>query len=191
MAKRTTKDKILHIETTTSANGHGMNVVQKSTKKILLAQEPNYIKLYLNTLLTFKDLPKQMNAILWELVKLMTFADKEAKHGGQLIILNMFVKEEIINRLGVKMSTFKKALTELTKSGILKRVGNSTYQANPEMFGRGQWTDIKAIRATFDFNTGTVEANIKADAPEGSFLERAAAGKLGDDDDENIDEDDE
>jgi len=163
MAKRTIRDKVLLIETTTSANGVGMEVVEKKTKTVLLAQEPNYIKLYLNTLLTFKDLPKQMNAILWELVKLMTFADKEAKHGGQLIILNMFVKEEIIERLGVKMSTFKKALTELTRSGILKRVGNSTYQANPEMFGRGQWTDIKAIRATFDFNSGTVEADIEGE----------------------------
>lgn len=162
---RITKDKILHVETTTTEKGT-LEVVKKTSKKILLAQEPNYIKLYLNTLLTFKELPKQMNAILWELVKLMTFADKEAKHGGQLIILNMFVKEEIIERLGVKMSTFKKALTELTKSGILKRVGNSTYQANPEMFGRGQWTDIKAIRATFDFNAQTVVADIEGSEQE-------------------------
>jgi len=44
---------------------------------------------------------------------------------------------------------------------FVKRVGYGTYQANPSMFGRGEWTDIKSIRATFDFNTQTVEAEIK------------------------------
>jgi hypothetical protein len=102
-----------------------------------------------------------MNAILWELVKLMTFADKEAEHGGQLIVLNMFVKQDICKRLNIKDTTIKASLTKFVKTGILKRIGNSTYQANPEMFGRGQWTDIKAIRATFDFNAGTVEAAIE------------------------------
>jgi hypothetical protein len=29
------------------------------------------------------------------------------------------------------------------------------------MLGRGEWADIKAIRATFDFNTGEVHANIE------------------------------
>jgi hypothetical protein len=157
MAKRNSKDKVLQIETTTTMGG----IEQKKIKKVLLSQEPTYIKLYLNTLLTFKELPKQMSPLLFELLNLMTFANKEAKHGGQLIVLNMFVKEEIIERLGMKMSTFKNNLTELTRSGILKRVGNSTYQANPEMFGRGEWADIKVIRATFDFNTQTVEANIE------------------------------
>jgi hypothetical protein len=163
VAQRSTKDKVLHIETSTTTEKDGETKEKKTTRKILLEQEPNYIKLYVNTLLTFKDLPKQMNATLIELLNLMTFANKEAKHGGQLIILNMFVKEEIIERLDIKMNTFKKTLTALTKSGILKRIGNSTYQANPEMFGRGEWTDIKAIRATFDFNIGTVVADIEAD----------------------------
>jgi len=161
---RVKKDKILTETTTTTENNEAKKTT--TTRKILLSQEPNYIKLYVNTLLAFRDLPKQMNATLIELLNLMTFANKEAKHGGQLIILNMFVKEEIIERLGIKMNTFKKSLTAFTKSGILKRIGNSTYQANPEMFGRGEWTDIKAIRATFDFNKQTVVADIESETPE-------------------------
>jgi hypothetical protein len=160
MVRRNSKDKVLHVETVTETVGSEKK--ERTTKKILLAQEPTYIKLYLNTLLTFKELPKQMSSLLFELLNLMTFANKEAKHGGQLIVLNMFVKEEITERLGMKMSTFKNNLTEFVKSGILKRVGNSTYQANPEMFGRGEWADIKVIRATFDFNAQTVEASIEA-----------------------------
>ena len=161
MSKRIMKDKVLHVETITTANSAGMNVVKKTTSKILLAQEPAYIKLYLNTLLTFKDLPKQLSPLLFELLHLMTYANKESKYGGQLILITMVVKEEIIERLGISMSTFKNNLTALTKSGILKRIGNSTYQANLEMFGRGEWEDIKDIRATFHFKAGKVTADIE------------------------------
>jgi hypothetical protein len=159
MAKRNLKDKIVHVETTTTQEGNTSKEVSRRT--IILAQEPDYIKLYVNTLLAFKDLPKQMNMLLIELLKHMTFANKDAIHGGQLIILNMFVKQDIIGRLGIKMNTLEKNLTEFTKSGILKRVGSGTYQANPHMFGRGEWLDIKSIRATFDFNAQTVEAEIQ------------------------------
>ena len=186
MAKRTTEDKVLNIETTTT-NQDG-KIEKRTTQRIRLAQEPNYIKLYLNTLLTFKDLPKQMNVILLELLNIMTFANKATKHGGQLIILNTFVKEDIIERLGIKMNTFKKSLTAFCKSGILKRIGNSTYQANPDMFGRGDWTDIKAIRATFDFNAQTVVADIERPDDNQSFLERTAADQIAVDDDEDGDE---
>jgi hypothetical protein len=166
MPKRDSKDKLLRTETTTTKDTAGNITEEKSTRTVLLSQEPHYIKLYVNTLLAFKDLPKQMNMLLIELLKHMTFANKEAKHGGQLIILNPFVKEDIIERLGVKMNTLEKNLTDFVRSGILKRVGTGTYQANPELFGRGEWTDIKAIRATFDFNAQTVVADIEPAAAE-------------------------
>jgi len=169
MPKRQTKDKTIVTETNTTVKGKTQTEI--STRIFIAAQEPDYIKLYVDTLLTFKELPKQMNALLVELLNLMTFANKNCKHGGQLIILSKIVKEGICERLGIADSTFKNNLTKFTKSGILKSIGQSTFQANPNMFGRGTWSDIKSIRATFDFNTGTVEADIK----------RGSADLLGDD----------
>jgi len=154
--------KTLNISTSTKINKDGATIERTTKERIIVAQEPSYIKLYLNTLLAFKDLPKQMSPVLLELLKNMTFADPEAEHGGQLIPLNNFVKQQIINRLDIKMNTLDQAITKLTKSGIIKRVGYGTYQANPHMFGRGEWLDIKSIRATFDFNAGTVETDIEA-----------------------------
>jgi len=185
------RDKVIRVETTTT-NNNG-DIQNQTTQKVLIAQEPNYIKLYVNTLLAFKDLPKAMSSLLIELLKLMTFANREAKHGGQLIVLNSFVKQDIITRLDIKMNTLDQGLTKFTKTGIFKRVGAGTYQANPHMFGMGEWTEIKAIRATFDFNAGTVNADIKADFnnDEGSFLERAAAGRIEYDDEDEDEENDE
>jgi len=197
MAKRLAKDKVLHTKTTTT-NQDGKTTEEKK-QTIRIAQEPAYIKLYFNTLLVFKDLPKQMSPLLFELLKLTTYADIEAEHGGMLIVLNTFVKEGITKRLNIKMTTFDMSLTKFVKSGIIKRVGYGTYQANPYMFGMGDWSDIKAIRATFDFNTGTVKADIESNNPKSplesfldipqSFLERAAAGQIAIDDDEEEDDD--
>jgi predicted transcriptional regulator of viral defense system len=80
--------------------------------------------------------------------------------GGQLIIINRFVKEQIGKKLSIGINMIDKSLSALCKSQLLKRVGTGTYQVNPHVFGKGEWRDISAIRATFDFNTGEVEAEI-------------------------------
>jgi hypothetical protein len=178
MPKRNTKDKVLSVKTTTTKAASGMNVKEEKVEKIIIAQEPYYIKLYLDTLLTFKELPKQMSPLLLELLKLMTFANPQEDHGGQLIVLSPLVKEGILKRLDIKINTFNHGLVKLSKSGIIKRLGLNTYQANPNMFGRGEWLDIKAIQAKFNFNTGDIDVDIKRDSPTESFLERAAAGKI-------------
>ena len=46
------------------------------------------------------------------------------------------------------------------KTGIFARIATGTYQVNAELFGKGDWKDIKNIRATFDFARGTVETEI-------------------------------
>lgn len=161
MPKRLEKDKTIKLQTHTETNQDGLSKKHTKQEKIIVAQEPDYIKLYLNTLLTFKDLPKQMSPLLLELLKLMSYADPEADHGGQLIQLTGFSKKSIANRLNIKINTIDHGLLKLKRSGILKQLGPGAYQANPNMFGRGEWLDIKAIRAKFDFNAGTVEADIE------------------------------
>lgn len=130
---------------------------------IVNGKEPSFIKLYINTLLAFKDLPKTLNPLLLELLNYMGYADPTANNGGQLIIINAYIKQQIIKKLDMKKNTIEKSLTSLTKSGILKRVGMGTYQVNPNMFGKGDWNDIKAIRATFDFNSGEVQAELTSE----------------------------
>jgi len=162
----TQKDKRVNIQTTITKDHNGDVKKKTTTEKLIVAQEPAYIKLYLDTLLTFKELPKQMSPLLLELLKLMTFANPDEDHGGQLIVLSTIVKEGILKRLNIKINTFNHGLVKLSKSGILKRLGVNTYQANPNMFGRGEWLNIKTIQAKFDFNAGTVDTDIKREEEE-------------------------
>ena len=135
----------------------------KKTAHMLLSSEPDYIKLYINTVLTFKELPTTLNPLLFELLKYMSNADSDEPDGGQIISLSTYDREQIAKRLGLKLNTIAHSLTRLCKSGVLKRVGglkSGAYQVNPRLFG-SEWKDIKAIRATFDFNTGEVETDFK------------------------------
>lgn len=139
----------------------GEVIEEQETKQIKKSVEPNYIKLYLTTLLAFKDLPKTLNPILLEFLNHMSYANNNDKDGGQKIYTNASMKKDIADKLGMKVNTLDKALGTFVSSGLFKRVGTGTYQVNPFMFGKGEWKDISAIRAIFDFNTGEVDANIK------------------------------
>jgi len=122
--------------------------------------EPHYIKLYIDCLCDFKGISKSLNPILLGFVKRMSYAASDKDYGGQILYLNAAFKKAVAAECGVSLKRVDQAITHFVKSGIFARVATATYQVNPEMFGRGQWKDIKNIRATFDFGAGTVETEI-------------------------------
>lgn len=139
-------------------------VTEKSTGEVILQKdqfvvgvEPSYVKLYLDCLATFKGLRRGVSPFLMELLRYMTYANATAEEGGQIITISKWHRLQIAKRLGISDSMITKHLTQLVQAGILKRVANTVYQANPMIFGRGDWRDIEHLRATFDFTAGTVE----------------------------------
>lgn len=162
MSKNT--DKITLITNTKNIDYlTGEIVEEQEITHIKKSMEPNYIKLYLNTLLAFKELPKTLNPILMEFLKYMSYADTNEEHGGQIIYTNSVMKNSIAKKIGVKINTLEKALGTFVLSGLFKRIGLGTYQVNPYIFGKGDWKNISAIRANFDFNTGEIIAEIELD----------------------------
>lgn len=127
------------------------------------AAEPPFIKLYLDCLCNFKGLSKSLNPILIEFLKYMTYANTSEATGGQIIYLNAALKKQIADNTGKTVKRIEQALTDFVKTGIFRRIATGTYQVNAELFGKGDWKDIKNIRATFDFCKGTVEAEIIKD----------------------------
>ena len=61
---------------------------------------------------------------------------------------------------GKTVKRIEQAITDFVKTGVFSRIATSTYQVNAALFGKGDWQDIKNIRATFDFGKGTVETEI-------------------------------
>lgn len=141
-------------------NGKAKKSVQR--KVVRYEDEPEYIKVYLDTILYLKDLEKSYNPILLSILKRMTYASYRNKDGGQIIVVNSYIKKGIAEDAGVSVSRVNQAFTDFTKGEILIRVGRGTYQVNPHLFGKGDWADIKEIRmnVTFDSNGKTIASQI-------------------------------
>jgi len=160
-----TNDKITYkSDTVTIDRETGEVLKQENTTHIRISTEPNYIKLYINTLLAFKDLPKTLNPILLEFLTYMTYADSSSKRGGQIIMTNSYMKKSIAQNLNLTIDSINKGLFKLEKAKIFKRIDVGTYQVNPHLFGRGEWKDIRAVRATFDFNNGEIKAEFETES---------------------------
>lgn len=122
--------------------------------------EPPFIKLYIDCLFEFKGLSKSLNPILLEFLKYMTYANPSAPHGGQIIYLNGELKRTIAQATGKTVKRIDQAITDFVKSKIFTRIATGTYQVNADLFGKGDWKDIKNIRAKFDFKAQTIETEI-------------------------------
>lgn len=121
-----------------------------------LADEPDFVKLYIDCVLTLKGLKKGLNPILLGFLRFMSYADINGIEGGQIIFVNKMMKQTIADSLGVTVKRIDQAITEFVKGGIFKRIAVGTYQVNPNLVGKGEWKDIKNIRATFDFGNREV-----------------------------------
>lgn len=142
------------------------NTVDKETGEVVrrttvlqFDREPNYVKLYLDCLgvvLGNDGLGPGVNGLLVEVFKLASYAD-----GGQHVVLNSYNKSIICKNTGKTMRRLDMAIQTWTKNNVLKRVARGTYQINPWLFGKGEWRDIKGLRATFDFTAGEITTERK------------------------------
>lgn len=143
------------------------HIVSQETGEIITSKtvyntqtEPEYVKLYIDCLFAVKGVRKGINPIFLAFLPYMSYADINGQGGGQVIFINKAMKDIIAKKLGLGIDSINKALSELTKAGIFKRLTVGTYQVNPNIVGKGEWKDIKNIRATFDFASKEVVAEI-------------------------------
>lgn len=128
----------------------GEVVTEKFVQEGWTDKEPNYVKLYLDNLVLLNGLPKGTSDTLFELLKYMSYEN--------MIILNPFVREKIANALNFKtVQSLNNNLNKLVKNGILENIGRGTYRANPFLFGKGDWNDIKQIRFEVVFGENGIE----------------------------------
>ena len=118
-------------------------------------REPNYIKLYLDTVLYLKDLPKGLNTVLYALLKRMSY--------GNQLVLNAALKRQIAKEIELSVSSINNAITKFVKGELLERIDTGLYRVNPHIFGKGEWKDIAKIRleVRFDSEGKTIMSEIE------------------------------
>ena len=91
------------------------------------------------------NLPKSCNSLLMELLK-------RATYDNQIVIVK-YVRLEICKRLNMAEITFRKAMEQFIEKGILTKKEKQIYVANPFLFARGSWENIRNIRLLVEYNS--------------------------------------
>ena len=124
-----------------------------------IESEPEYIKMYLGDIIHLCSLPKSYLRVLIFLLRNVNFANDEYP---MCVLIPSGLKRKMMDRIGFSnIRSINNVLSDLAKVGILRRIENSVYQLNPHYFGRGNWKDIRKIRAVVEYDPGSVERKIK------------------------------
>tara|TARA_B100000809_G_scaffold60530_1_gene57107 strand:+ start:1148 stop:1678 length:531 start_codon:yes stop_codon:yes gene_type:complete len=138
-------DKVIlkEIVQTTVDMDTGEVVELSKTETFKGEREPDYIKMYISDIALLNDIPKGMNPILLDLIAQMGY--------NNIIPAYKPIKLMTCNRLGISLDYLNKAIQTFYEKGLLVRVARGVYMAEPNLFARGKWEDIKTLRLTIDY----------------------------------------
>ena len=123
--------------------------------------EPDYVKLYCEAWATFRGLERVRMPVVAAMLPYMSYAEN-----GQVIYTNSTMKQLICDKLNISMKTLNNEIGRLVKAGVLERKGRGTFRVNPDLVGKGSWTHIKNLRATWSIigkDAGSVTVDIEHD----------------------------
>ena len=107
-------------------------------------KEPEYIKLYIQTIDTLNLTSSMLNVLMALLRRAKPADDPEC---GMCVILVSHYKRQICNEVGLpNISSLDNILHKLTSTGLIIRIATGVYQINPFIFGKGDWKDISKLR---------------------------------------------
>lgn len=142
MQKPNSKKKILkHTVKEIYDKETGELLTQEDIKDFAVSSEPAFVKLYLDGIQAIYKLNSSNHSILNELLKITSY-------GGE-IILNSAVKKRICAYLNTSVGTFDNSLITLKKADIIAQKDRGCYMINPELFGKGAWSEVYKDRAKY------------------------------------------
>lgn len=148
--------KVIHFKEVTEVvdmtTGELSSIAKRT--KFEIDREPNYVKLYLKDIIRLKGLPPSTTSVLNALLQSMGY--------NNIIPAYAPIKKLICRDLNISMDTLNKAIDNLYKQDILIRLDRGIYMADPDLFGRGSWSEIKEIRMMITYDESG-KKQIKAD----------------------------
>jgi hypothetical protein len=132
----------------------GEIISQESEEIKTIQKEPDFIKLYLNTVLTFNGIKNISIDFIMLLCNYVTYANDD--HTQMKVVINKAIKDEMSKALDIKTNMIDKYIRKCVDSGILfKTEYRGTFVVNPFLIARGEWKNIKSLRTEFDYVNGT------------------------------------
>ncbi len=119
----------------------GEVTTEENTNVIKIPREPAYVKMYIDDIGKLLELTSGCRSLLYCLIKKMDYEG--------VITLTKSSRDRLAEQIGVKETAIRNQITQLCHKGILRRIGTGEYEANPNLFARGDWSDIYKRRKSF------------------------------------------
>lgn len=139
----------------------GEVLTTSTTKSFHFDKEPEYIKMYVSDVARIKDIPSGMSPVLFELISQMGY--------NNVIPAYKPIKMITCRKLGVSIYYLNKCIQTFYEKGLFIRAARGVYVADPELFARGKWEDIKQLRLVIEYGIdkkGNTVKKLKSDLPE-------------------------
>jgi hypothetical protein len=114
---------------------------EENTNIVKIPKEPPYVKMYIDDIAKLLELTSGCRSLLYCLIKKMDYEG--------IITLTKSSRDRLAEQIGVKETAVRNQITQLCQKGILRRIGTGEFEANPNLFARGDWSDIHKRRKDF------------------------------------------
>ena len=133
--------------------------VLKSLKTTTYAveSEPAYIKLYIQDIGILNNITGKSNEVLLEFIRHMGY--------NNVIPAYKPIKMMIAKKLNISLHTVDKAVKMLKKNGLFIPFARGMYIADPNLFAKGKWSDIRNLRLVIQYDSDGTK-KLKSNLPE-------------------------
>jgi hypothetical protein len=131
---RTTENTVIDMQT-------GQALQTETTNVYSFGAEPPYVKMYLDDLCSFVELPESPKKLLLMMLRRVDYQG--------YVILSARARREMAASLGWGDGAFRNKLGDLCKKELLIRCSTNEYAVNPNYFARGDWKTICEQRKEF------------------------------------------
>ena len=130
--------------------GEIMSKTQESINRI--SKEPDFIKVYYETMLAFNQIHGVPISFVLSLSKFLEWTN-EGK--PMCVTINRRVKDILQEDCEVKSAQISRYITISVESGLLFRTKyRGVYEVNPFMIAKGKWISIRELQCKFNFVNG-------------------------------------
>tara|TARA_B100000809_G_scaffold1247_1_gene1444 strand:- start:594 stop:1082 length:489 start_codon:yes stop_codon:yes gene_type:complete len=149
--------KVIQAKQTTKLDMNSGELLEMETEETYIVErEPDYIKMYISDIARLSDIPKGMDKILYAFLRNMGY--------NNVIPVYMPIKKMIARDLDKSVSYINKCIDEFYKKGLFIRAARGLYIADPVLFARGSWKDVRDLRLTIDYSGN--KKKLKSNLPE-------------------------
>lgn len=157
------------IRTFEDAEGNVTKEITKTTSKMKIDNEPDFIKIYTKMWCEYNQIPYKYRQLFFSLACRMSYCTSSNPEASQIVFVQKPVTDAILKECDWKTKDpLMKGLKALCDCNAIKKLSRACYQINPAYAGRGEWKynpmlergGVKDLITTFAFDKNTVKTQI-------------------------------